>query len=85
MIRLKKLMKIKLLNTSQANFNKKLNDHLSFKQGNYESVEKTVDKILKKIEENGDSGLRLLIKKYDNKSYKKISDSIVTKEEISEA
>ena len=47
-------MKIKLLNTSQANFNKKLNDHLSFKQGNYESVEKTVDKILKKIEDNGD-------------------------------
>ena len=65
-------MKIKLLNTSQANFNKKLNDHLSFKQGNYESVEKTVDKILKKIEENGDSGLRLLIKKYDKTSYKKI-------------
>ena len=85
MIRLKKLMKIKLLNTSQANFNKNLNDHLSFKQGNYESVEKTVDKILKKIEENGDSGLRLLIKKYDKTSYKKISDSIVTKEEISEA
>ena len=46
-------MKIKLLNTSQANFNKRLNDHLSFKQDNYESVEKTVDKILKKIEENG--------------------------------
>ena len=41
--------------------------------------------ILKKIEENGDSGLRLLIKKYDKTSYKKISDSIVTKEEISEA
>ena len=78
-------MKIKLLNTSQANFNRKLNDHLSFKQGNYESVEKTVDKILKKIEEYGDSGLRLLIKKYDKTSYKKISDSIVTKEEISEA
>ena len=85
MIHSKKLMKIKLLNTSQANFNKRLNDHLSFKQGNYESVEKTVDKILKKIEENGDSGLRLLIKKYDKTSYKKISDSIVTKEEISEA
>ena len=42
-------MKIKLLNTSQANFNKRLNDHLSFKQENFESVEKTVDKILKKI------------------------------------
>ena len=27
---LKKPMKIKLLNTSQANFNKRLNDHLSF-------------------------------------------------------
>ncbi len=78
-------MKIKLLNTSQANFNKRLNDHLSFKQDNYESVEKTVDKILKKIEENGDSGLRLLIKKYDKTSYTKICDSLVTKEEISEA
>ena len=55
-------MKIKLLNTSQANFNKRLNDHLSFKQENFESVEKTVDKILKKIEETGDNGLRLLIK-----------------------
>ena len=65
MIHSKKLMKIKLLDTSQANFNKRLNDHLSFKQGNYESVEKTVDKILKKIEEYGDSGLKLLIKKYD--------------------
>ena len=78
-------MKIKLLNTSQANFKKRLNDHLSFKQDNFESVEKTVDKILKKIEENGDSGLRLLIKKYDKTSYTKISDSLVTKEEISEA
>ena len=57
-------MKIKILNTSQTNFTKKLNDHLSFKKGNYESVEKTVDKILKKIEGSGDSGLRLLIKKY---------------------
>ena len=85
MIHLKKLMKIKLLNTSQASFNKRLNDHLSLKQGDYESVEKTVDKILKKIEKNGDSGLRLLIKRYDNTFYKKISDSIVTKEEISEA
>tara|TARA_B100001248_G_scaffold142416_1_gene106948 strand:- start:1046 stop:2335 length:1290 start_codon:yes stop_codon:yes gene_type:complete len=78
-------MKIKILNTSQTNFTKKLKDHLSFKQGNYESVEKTVDKILKKIEGSGDSGLRLLIKKYDNTFYKKISNSIVTKKEISDA
>ena len=42
-------MKIKVLNTSQANFIKKLNNHLSFKQVNYESLENTVDKILKKI------------------------------------
>ena len=53
MIHSKKLMKIKLLNTSQANFNKRLNDHLSLKLDNYESVEKTVDKILKKIEKHG--------------------------------
>ena len=78
-------MKIKVLNTSQTNFNKKLNNHLSFKQVNYESVERTVDKILKKIEETGDSSLKLLIEKYDKASYKKISDSIVTKKEISEA
>ena len=78
-------MKIKILNTSQTNFTKKLNDHLSFKQGNCESVEKTVDKILKKIQGSGDSGLRLLIKKYDNTFYKTISNSIVTKKEISDA
>ena len=53
-------MKIKLLNTSQANFNKRLNDHLSFKQGNYESVEKTVNKILKKIEEHARTDLHSL-------------------------
>ena len=78
-------MKIKTLNTSQANFDKKLRDHLSFEQGNYESVEKTVNKILKKIRESGDSGLRLLVEKYDMTFYKKISDAIVTKEEISDA
>jgi histidinol dehydrogenase len=78
-------MKIKTLNTSQANFDKKLRDHLSFEQGNYESVEKTVNKILKKIRESGDSGLRLLVEKYDKTFYKKISDAIVTKEEISDA
>ena len=78
-------MKIKILNTSQANFDSKLSDHLSFKQENYESVEKSVDKILKKIEESGDTGLRLLIKKYDNTFYKNISHSIVTKKEISNA
>lgn len=78
-------MKIKTLNTSQANFDKKLRDHLSFEQGNYESVEKTVNKILKKIRESGDSGLRLLVEKYDKTFYEKISDAIVTKEEISDA
>ena len=78
-------MKIKILNTSQANFNKRLGDHLSLKQRNYEIVEKTVEKILKKIGESGDSGLRQLIKKYDNTLYKKISNSIVTKKEISHA
>ena len=78
-------MKIKILNTSQANFDSRLSDHLSFKQENYESVEKSVDKILKKIEESGDTGLRLLIEKYDNTFYKNISHSIVTKKEISNA
>ncbi len=78
-------MKIKVLNTTQANFTKRLGDHLSFKQGNYDTVERTVEKILKKIEKSGDNGLRLLIKKYDNTVYKKVSNSIVTKKEISHA
>ena len=78
-------MKIKILKTSQVNFKKKLSDHLSFKQENYHTVENTVDSILREIQKNNDKGLINLIKKYDDTSYKKISDSIVTEREISAA
>ena len=78
-------MKIKSLNTTQQNFNKKLLEHLSFKQKNYQDIELVVDKILKNIQSNGDKGLLSLIEKYDNTSYNKISNSIVTKKEIVEA
>ena len=76
-------MKIKKLKISQTNFINKLDEHLSFKQGNSDAVEKSVDDILNTIKKNGDSGLKSLIKKYDKTSYKKISDSIVTPDEIS--
>ena len=76
-------MKIKKLNVSQTNFLDKLDKHLSLEQQNSETVEKTVDTILNTIKENGDSGLKSLIKKYDKTSYKKISDSAVTSDEIS--
>ena len=78
-------MKIKSLNTTQQNFNKKLSEHLSFKQKSYQDVELVVDRILKNIQINDDKGLLSLIKKYDNTSYKKISNSIVTQREIVEA
>tara|TARA_B100001121_G_scaffold305344_1_gene322519 strand:+ start:211 stop:1500 length:1290 start_codon:yes stop_codon:yes gene_type:complete len=76
-------MKIKKLNISQTNFVNKLDKHLSLKQINSEKVEKTVDTILNAIKKNGDSGLKSLIKKYDKTSYKRISDSVVTSDEIS--
>ena len=78
-------MKIKSLNTTQQNFNKKLSEHLSFKQKGYQDVELVVDRILKNIQINDDKGLLSLIKKHDNTSYKKISNSIVTQREIVEA
>ena len=76
-------MKIKKLNISQTNFENKLDKHLSLKQQNSEKVEKTVDTILNAIKKNGDSGLKSLIKKYDKTFYKRISDSVVTSDEIS--
>ena len=54
-------MKIRSLNTTQQNFNKKLLEHLSFKQKNYQDIELVVDKILKNIQSNVDKGLLSLI------------------------
>ena len=76
-------MKIKKLNISQTNFVNKLDKHLSLKQKNSETIEKTVDTILNTVKKNGDKGLKSLIKKYDMTSYKRISDSVVTSDEIS--
>ena len=78
-------MKIKKIKINQANFTTKLDNHLSVKQKNSEKVEKTVERILNDIKNNGDDGLRLLIKKYDKTSYNRVSDSIVTPSEISDA
>ena len=78
-------MRIKTLNTSQANFNSKLSQFVSFKQANSYLIEQDVQKILDYVERNGDNGLRKFIKQYDKTSYKKISDSLVTKKEINTA
>ena len=48
-------------------------------------IEQDVQKILDHVERNGDNGLRKFIKQYDKTSYKKISDSVVTKKEINAA
>ena len=78
-------MKIKILNSSEANFNSKLAQFISFKQANSYLIEQDVQKILDHVERNGDNGLRKFIKQYDKTSYKKISDSVVTKKEINAA
>ena len=78
-------MKIKILNSSQANFNSKLSQFISFKQANSYLIEQDVQKILDHVESYGDDGLRKFIKQYDKTSYKKISDSVVTKKEINAA
>ena len=78
-------MKIKILNSSQANFNSKLSQIISFKQANSHLIEQDVQRILDHVERNGDNGLLKFIKQYDKTSYKKISDSLVTKKEINAA
>ncbi len=76
-------MKIKKLEISQTNFINKLDQYLSIRVENSDTIEKTVDSILTNIKKNGDRSLRSLIKKYDKTSYKSISDSVVTPDEIS--
>ena len=78
-------MKIKYLKTSNSDFYKKLEQHLTVRCGNTTSIEKSVDQILKAIQKNDDKGLLEQINKYDKTSYKRVSDSIVSKREISEA
>ncbi len=78
-------MKIKILNSSRANFNTKLSQFISFKQANSYLIERDVQKIIDHVQRYGDVGLRKFIKQYDKTSYKKISDSVVTKKEINAA
>ena len=78
-------MKIKILNSSRANFNSKLSQFISFKQANSYLIERDVQKIIDHVQRYGDVGLRKFIKQYDKTSYKKISDSVVTKKEINAA
>jgi len=78
-------MKIKTLDITKKNFNKDLLNHLSLKLENSKAIESSVTKILDDIKKNKDKALIKLANKYDNTTYKKISESIVSKSEIAEA
>ena len=78
-------MKIKILDSSRTGFMKNLSDYLSFRVKNSISIDKSVDKILSNIRKYGDRALINYSKVYDQASYKKIDDSLVSKEEINEA
>ena len=58
-------MKIKILNSSQANFKSKLSQFVSFKQSNSYLLERDVQKILDYVERYGDNALLKFIKQYD--------------------
>ena len=51
-------MKIKKLEISQTNFINKLDQYLSIREENSDTIEKTVDSILTNIKKNGDRSLR---------------------------
>ena len=78
-------MKIKTLDITNKNFNKDLLNHLSLKLENSKAIESSVIKILGDIKKNKDKALIKLANKYDNTTYKKISESVVSKSEIAEA
>ena len=78
-------MKIKTLDSSSIGFINNLSDYLSFRVKNSIHIDKTVDEILNNIRKYGDRALIDYTKKYDQASYKKISDSLVSKKEINEA
>ena len=56
-------MKIKTLESSQSNFNKKLFNHLSTRRINSKSVEIEVDKILNNIKKNKDKRIAIAYSK----------------------
>ena len=78
-------MKIKTLDSSSIGFINNLSDYLSFRVKNSIHIDKTVDEILNNIRKYGDRALIDYTKKYDQASYKKINDSLVSKKEIIEA
>ena len=78
-------MKIKTLDISKTNFNKDLNDYLKLKVKNSKIVETSVSIILEDIKRNKDKALIKLSKRFDKSTYKNISESVVSKDEISEA
>ena len=78
-------MKIKTLDISKTNFNKDLNEHLKLKVRNSKTIETSVSKILEDIKKNKDKALIKLSKRFDKTGYKNISESFVSKGEITEA
>ena len=78
-------MKIKTLDSSSSTFINDLSDYLNLREKNSTIIEKSVDRILNDIKRSGDQALIKFSKKHDLTSYKKISDSLVTKKEIKEA
>ena len=70
-------MKIRTLDITKKNFYKDLLDHLSLKLENSQAIESSVIKILGDIKKNKDKALIKLANKYDNTTYKKISESVV--------
>tara|TARA_Y100000389_G_scaffold166182_1_gene170778 strand:- start:8275 stop:9564 length:1290 start_codon:yes stop_codon:yes gene_type:complete len=78
-------MKIKTLKTSQRNFSIMLANHLNLQQKNSRQTELTVDRILNGIKKNKNKALLNFIKRFDNTVYKRISDSLVSKSEITSA
>ena len=78
-------MKIKTLDISKKNFKKDLNEHLKLKVENSKAIESSVFLILEDIKKNKDKALIKLSKRYDKTVYKNISESVVSKNEITEA
>ncbi len=62
-----------------------LSDYLNLKEKNSPQIEKTVDLILNGVRKKGDQALIRFSRKFDQTSYKKIRDAIVSKKEIVEA
>ena len=78
-------MNIKTLDISKTNFNKDLNKYLKLKVENSKAIETNVSIILDDIKKNKDKALIKLSKRYDKTIYKKIPESVVSKNEIAEA